>query len=49
MWIADQLLAAEEQLVTSQAKLLETETTVEQLERRTDVALCAKVDRCLRD
>lgn len=46
--LRSQLSAVEEKLVVAQAKLLEAEKTVQQLERRTDVALCVKVDPCLR-
>ncbi|OAE19797.1 hypothetical protein AXG93_1995s1020 [Marchantia polymorpha subsp. ruderalis] len=40
-------LAVEEQLIMAKAKLLETEATIQQLEQRTDVVLCAKVDQWL--
>lgn len=43
-----QLSAVEQQLVATQEKLLEMELTIQQSEQRTDVALCARVDQCLR-
>ncbi|OAE22250.1 hypothetical protein AXG93_412s1400 [Marchantia polymorpha subsp. ruderalis] len=44
---SSELLAVEKQSVAAQAKLVEIETTVQNLEKQTDVGLPASVERCL--
>ncbi|OAE18852.1 hypothetical protein AXG93_1647s1010 [Marchantia polymorpha subsp. ruderalis] len=42
-----QLSAIEEQLILAEARLMETKAKNLQLEKQTNVTLCAKVNRCL--